>query len=68
MINKCENCIASNMCEDVDGSCKKAISYANTIYNRALDDLLNSLSDCDYVGIEHLVCLAEQLKRGGENG
>lgn len=36
-------------------------------YNKALDDLLNSLPDCDYVGIERLVCLVEQLKRGGEN-
>lgn len=67
MINKCENCNASNMCEDVVWSCEKSIGYANTIYNKALDDLLNSLSDCDYVGIEHLVCLTEQLKRGGKN-
>lgn len=37
-------------------------------YSKALDDLLNSLPDCDYVGIERLVCLVEQLKRGGENG
>ena len=22
--------------------------------------------DCDYVGIEHLVCLAEQLRKGGK--
>ena len=55
------------MFEDVVGSCEKSIGYANTIYNKALDDLLNSLSDCDYVGIEHLVCLTEQLKRGGKN-
>lgn len=34
------------------------------VYNKALDDLLNSLPDCDYVGIERLVCLVEQLKRG----
>lgn len=38
------------------------------VYSKALDDLLNSLPDCDYVGIERLVCLAEQLKRSGENG
>lgn len=37
------------------------------VYSKALDDLLNSLPDCDYVGIERLVCLAEQLKRGGKN-
>lgn len=37
-------------------------------YSKALDDLLNSLPDCDYVGIERLVCLVEKLKRGGENG
>lgn len=67
MTNKCENCNESNMCEDVAGSCEKTIGYANEIYNKALDDLLNSLPDCDYVGIEHLVCLAEQLKRGGED-
>lgn len=36
-------------------------------YSKALDDLLNSLPDCDYVGIEHLVCLVERLKRGEEN-
>lgn len=36
-------------------------------YSKALDDLLNSLPDCDYVGIERLVCLVEQLKRGGKN-
>lgn len=36
-------------------------------YSKALDDLLNSLPDCDYVGIERLVCLVEQLKRGREN-
>lgn len=43
MENKCDNCIASNMCEDVEGSCEKAISYANAIYNKALDDLRNEL-------------------------
>lgn len=32
-----------------------------------VDELLNSLPDCDYVGIERLVCLVEQLKRGREN-
>lgn len=37
------------------------------VYSKALDDLLNSLPDCDYVGIERLVCLVEQLKRGREN-
>lgn len=36
------------------------------VYSKALDDLLNSLPDCDYVGIERLVCLVEQLKRGRE--
>lgn len=45
MTNKCENCITSNMCEDVEGSCEKAISYANTIYNKALDDLRNELKN-----------------------
>lgn len=38
------------------------------VYSKALDDLLNSLPDCDYVGIERLVCLVEQLKRGREMG
>lgn len=37
------------------------------VYSKALDDLLNSLPDCDYVGIERLVCLVEKLKRGREN-
>lgn len=45
MKNKCENCNASNMCEDVVGSCEKAISYANAIYNKALDDLRNELKN-----------------------
>ena len=45
MTNKCENCIASNMCDDVAGSCEKTISYANAIYNRALEDLRNELKN-----------------------
>ena len=36
-------------------------------YCKALDDLLNSLPDCDYIGIERLVCLVEQLKKSKEN-
>ena len=39
----------------------------NDGYSKALDDLLNSIPDCDYVGIEHLVCLVEQLKAGEVN-
>lgn len=39
----------------------------NDGYSKALDSLLNSLPDCDYVGIEYLVCLVERLNRGGEN-
>ena len=39
----------------------------NDGYSKALDSLLNSLPDCDYVGIEHLVCLVERLNRGEEN-
>ena len=38
-----------------------------SLYCKALDDLLNSLPDCDYIGIERLVCLVEQLKKGKEN-
>lgn len=61
MTNKCENCIASNMCEDVEGSCEKTINYANVIYNKALDDLRNELknhyteSNVDFLldGTEH---------------
>lgn len=45
MENKCKNCIARNMCEDVTGSCQEAIGYANTIYNRALGDLRNELKN-----------------------
>lgn len=45
MENKCENFTASNMCEDVVGSCEKTINYANAIYNKALDDLRNELKD-----------------------
>ena len=63
MENKCENCTASNMCEDVVGSCEETINYANAIYNKALDDLRNAIPDCDYVGIENLVCLVGQLRK-----
>ena len=45
MTNKCDDCIASNMCEDVAGSCEKAISYANTIYNKAIDDFVKAIVD-----------------------
>lgn len=31
------------------------------VYSKALDDLLNSLPDCDYVGIERLVCLVPNV-------
>ena len=46
---------------------KISTSLYYDVYSKALDDLLNSLPDCDYVGIERLVCLVEQLKRGGED-
>lgn len=63
MTNKCENCIASNICEEIDGGCDKTISYANAIYNKALDDLRNELkSRYDYVNE-----LAKKLKKGEEN-
>lgn len=39
----------------------------NDGYSKAFDSLLNSLPNCDYVGIERLVCLVERLKRGGED-
>lgn len=45
MTNKCENCIASNMCEDVAGNCNKTINYANAIYNKALDELTSELEE-----------------------
>ena len=45
MTNKCENCIASNMCEDVVGNCEKVINYANGIYNKAICDLRNELKN-----------------------
>lgn len=45
MTNKCENCIASNMCEDVVGNCEKVINYANDIYNKAICDLRNELKN-----------------------
>lgn len=45
MTNKCEDCIASNMCDVVAGSCEKTISYANAFYNKALDDLRNELKN-----------------------
>lgn len=76
---KCDNCeITTSICEKLgkyedleeQGRLVKVgdivYSYYDG-YSKALDDLLNSLPDCDYVGIEHLVCLVERLKRGGEN-
>lgn len=45
MTIRCENCIASNMCEDVKGNCQETIKYANVIYNRALNDLRNELKN-----------------------
>ena len=59
MTNKCENCIASNICEVVDEGCEKTISYANAIYNRALDDLRNELKN-RYNYIDEM---AEALKK-----
>nr|DAG65359.1 MAG TPA: hypothetical protein [Caudoviricetes sp.] len=80
MGNNCENCIASNMCEDVVGSCNKTINYAKVIYNRALDELTSEL-DKRFKGMEfssgfptedatwanarrQLKDVSEQLKRG----
>ena len=76
---KCDNCeITTSICEKLgkyedleeQGRLVKVgdivYSYYDG-YSKALDDLLNSIPDCDYVGIEHLVCLVEQLKRGEEN-
>lgn len=59
MTNKCENCNASNMCEDVAGSCEKVINYANTIYNKALDDFLNEISESILWGILAKVMLRD---------
>lgn len=83
MINKCDDCNASNMCEDVVGSCEKAISYANAIYSKALDELTSELDE-RFKSMEFLSGLptegatwenarrqlkdvSEQLRRGGEN-
>lgn len=63
MTNMCENCIASNICEYIDGSCDKTISYANAIYNKALDDLRNELKS----RYKYMDELAKKLKKGGEN-
>lgn len=45
MIRNCKNCIASNMCEDVEGSCTKTINYANAIYNTAIQELTSCLDE-----------------------
>lgn len=83
MGNNCENCIASNMCEDVAGSCNKTINYAKAIYNRALDELTSELDE-RFKGMEfssglptegatwanarrQLKDVSEQLKRGEED-
>ena len=76
---KCDKCkIATSICEKL-GKYEDLEEHGRLVkvgdvvysyydgYSKALDDLLNSLPDCDYVGIEHLVCLVEQLKRGEEN-
>lgn len=76
---KCDNCeITTSICEKL-GKYEDLEEHGRLVkvgdvvysyyygYSKALDDLLNSLPDCDYVGIEHLVCLVEQLKRGEEN-
>ena len=84
MTNKCDDCIANNMCDDVAGSCNKTINYANAIYNKALDELTSELDE-RFKGMEfssglptegatwanarrQLKDVSEQLKRGGENG
>lgn len=71
------------MCGDVDGSFEKTISYANTIYNRAIDELTSELDE-RFKGMEfssglptegttwanarkQLKDISEQLKRGGED-
>lgn len=71
------------MCEDVAGNCEKAISYANAIYNKALDELTSELDE-RFKGMEfsssfptegatwvnarrQLKDVSEQLKRGAEN-
>ena len=69
MINKCDDCNASNMCEDVVGSCEKAISYANAIYNKALDELTSGLptEGATWANARRqLKDVSEQLKKGGE--
>lgn len=76
---KCDNCeITTSICEKL-GKYEDLEEHGRLVkvgdvvysyyygYSKALDDLLNSLPDCDYVGIEHLVCLVERLNRGGEN-
>ena len=63
MTNMCENCIADNICEYIDGGCDKTISYANVIYNKALDDLRNELKSC----YNYMDELAKKLKKGEEN-
>lgn len=62
-IVKCKNCIAMNMCADVDACCEKTISYANAIYNNALDDLRNELKS----RYNYIDKLAKKLKKGAEN-
>ena len=76
---KCDNCeITTSICEklgkyeDLEEQ-GRLVNVGDIVYSyydgysKALDDLLNSIPDCDYVGIEHLVCLVEQLKAGEVN-
>lgn len=51
------------MCEAVVSGCDETIDYANTIYNKAIDDLRNELK----THYNHIDEMAKKLKKGGEN-
>ena len=68
MINMCDCCLASNMCEDVVGSCEKAIGYANAIYNKALDDFIRALDQhCGYYQGENKILTRNDVLKIAEN-
>lgn len=59
---KCQKCCMNKecICDDTSDEC----IVRTDAYNTALTELLNALPDCDYIGIEHLVCIIERLKKG----
>ena len=48
------------ICDDTSDEC----IVRTDAYNTTLTELLKTLPDCDYIKMEYLVCVIEQLKKG----